>query len=79
MEKYKSYPSVAKRRRMEGTVKVRFTILKNGQVSNITVTGAKIFHGSARKAVKKAFPMNVKNIPISLPYTVNIPLQYQIR
>ena len=75
----KSYPRIAQRRGMQGTVKVRFVILKSGRVGNITVSGPKVFHGSAKSAVKKAFPINVKNAPLSLPVTVNLTLRYKLR
>ena len=75
----KNYPRIAQRRGMQGTVKVRFTILANGHVSNIVISGKKVFFSSARSAIKKAFPINVKNAPMSLPETVNLILNYQIR
>jgi protein TonB len=74
----KSYPRIAQRRAMQGSVKVRFTILSNGHVSNIQVSGKKVFLKSARNAVKKAFPISVKNCPLSLPTTVNFTLRYQL-
>jgi len=79
INKYKSYPKIAKRRRMQGTVNVKFTILASGRVSNISISGPKVFHKSARKAVQRVFPVNVKNIPVSLPTTVNVTLHYTIR
>ena len=75
----KSYPRIAQRRGMQGVVKVRFTILKNGHVGNISVSGPKVFHSSAKSAVKKAFPISVKNAPLSLPTTVNLSLRYKLR
>jgi len=75
----KTYPRIAQKRGMQGSVKVRFTILSNGQVGNISLSGKKVFFSSARKAVKKAFPISVKNVPLSLPTTVNLTLRYQIR
>jgi protein TonB len=79
INKNKTYPRIAQRRGMQGSVKVRFTILKNGRVGNISVSGSKVFHKSAKSAVKKSFPISVKNAPISLPTTVNFTLRYQIR
>ena len=64
---------------MQGTVNVKFTILRSGKVGNISVSGPKAFHKSARKAVKSAFPINVKNAPITLPKSINIKLRYQLR
>jgi len=75
----KSYPRIAKKRGMQGTVKVRFTILKSGRVGSISVSGPKVFHNSAKRAVKKAFPINTKNAPLSLPTSVNLKLRYQLR
>jgi len=75
----KSYPRIAQRRGMQGVVKVKFTILKNGHVGNITIRGPKVFQNSARSAVKKAFPINVKNAPLRLPTTVNLSLRYKLR
>ncbi|WP_373028898.1 energy transducer TonB [Sulfurovum sp.] len=79
INKHKSYPRIAKKRGMQGTVNVKFTILGNGKVGNISVSGPKVFHNSARNAVKSAFPINVNNAPISLPKSINITLRYQIR
>jgi protein TonB len=75
----KSYPRIAQKRGMQGTVKVRFTILKNGHVGHISLNGPKVFHNSAKRAVKKAFPINTKNAPLSLPTAVNLSLRYQLR
>lgn len=75
----KSYPRIAQRRGMQGTVKVRFTILANGHVSNIRLSGPTVFHASARKAVQSAFPVNVKKATIKLPATVNLHLRYTLR
>ena len=79
INKHKSYPRIAKKRGMQGTVNVKFTILSNGKVGNISVSGPKVFHNSARNAVKSAFPVDAKNAPISLPKSINITLRYQIR
>jgi len=79
INQHKSYPKIAKRRGMQGKVKVRFTILASGNVGHISVSGPKVFHNSARYAVKKAFPISTRNIPISLPTSVNLTLRYQLR
>ena len=79
INQHKSYPKIAKRRGMQGTVRVRFTILASGNVGHISVSGPKVFHNSARYAVKCAFPINTKNAPISLPESVNLTLRYQLK
>lgn len=79
INKNKRYPRIAQRRGMQGSVKVRFTILRNGHVANIKITGKKVFHKSVKSAIKKAFPINAKKAPLSLPTTVNLTLRYQIK
>jgi protein TonB len=64
---------------MQGVIKVHFSILANGRVGNISVSGPKVFHRSARSAVKSAFPIATKNASFSLPTTVNLTLRYQLR
>ena len=75
----KSYPRIAQRRGMQGTVRARFTILKNGHVGNIVLSGPKVFHSSARKAIRSAFPVDVKRATLTLPATVNLSLRYKLR
>jgi len=75
----KSYPRIAQKRGMQGVVKIRFSILTNGHVGHIEISGPKVFHASARSAVKSAFPISTKNAPFSLPTTVNLSLRYQLR
>ncbi len=79
IDRNKIYPRIARRRGMQGYVKVRFTILRNGHVSNIVTSGKKIFYKSARRAIEKAFPVNAKKAPLSLPAVINLTLRYQIR
>ena len=79
INKNKTYPRIAQRRGMQGSVKGRFTIQRSGRVGNISVSGPKVFHSSAKRAVQKSFPISTKNAPISLPETVNFTLRYQLR
>ena len=79
INKQKKYPKMAKRRGMQGSVRVSFTIMNNGTVSNIRVNGPKVFHKSAKRAVEKAFPISVKNVPISLPKSVSLNINYRLR
>jgi len=79
INKNKAYPRIAQRRGMQGVVKARFTIFANGKVGNITLSGKKVFYKSVRKAIQSAFPISVKNAPLSLPTTVNVTLRYQMR
>jgi len=75
----KSYPRVAKRMRRQGKVRVRFTILSSGRVGNIRVSGTKAFFKSARRAVKRAFPINASKAPFRLPKSMSITINYRLR
>jgi protein TonB len=53
----KSYPRVAKRRGMQGSVKVKFTLSSGGSLKNIIiVSGPKVFHNATRSAIKRSLP-----------------------
>jgi len=53
----KSYPRIAKRRGMQGSVKVRFTISPSGKLVNIKIlSGPKVFHSSTKDAIKRSLP-----------------------
>lgn len=79
ISKNRTYPKMAKRRRIQGDVDVSFTILKNGKVSNIVLKGPKAFHNSAKQAIVNSFPINVKNSPVQLPTNISFILRYRIR
>ena len=78
----KTYPKIAKRRHIEGSVKVRFDITKQGHVSNIRfVSGKSIFQKSIRSTLERTFPMGIPNevrdeLPIS---NVSVVLHFNIR
>lgn len=78
INKNKSYPLIAKRRGMQGKVTAQFTILSNGSVAEIKLSGSKIFHASARQAIQKAFPVNTAGKPFSFPIVVNLSLEYRL-
>jgi len=75
----KSYPSAAKRRRMQGVVRVSFTITRSGGVRGISVSGPRIFAASARSAVRRAFPVNVGDAGFALPRRMSVTLRYRLR
>ncbi|SHO80530.1 Ferric siderophore transport system, periplasmic binding protein TonB [hydrothermal vent metagenome] len=54
----KSYPSKAKRRGVEGSVKVRVVLSSKGKlISYKIVSGNKLFKKSVKKAIKNSFPL----------------------
>jgi len=79
IDRAKSYPRIARKKGMQGVVRVSFTILSDGHVGKIRISGPRIFHKSARQAIQRAFPVDVKKAPLRLPATVNLSLRYKLR
>jgi len=78
INQYKFYPPVAKNRGIEGVIQASFVILPNGNVSEISVSGPNALKGAAREAITRAFPIDVRNSPVSLPATMHISLRYSL-
>jgi protein TonB len=78
IERAKRYPPMAKRRGLQGRVKVRFTVTASGNVRNITLSGSSLFFSSARKAVKEAFPIDTRGAKVTFPLTVTLTLRYRL-
>jgi len=78
----KTYPKIAKRRHIEGSVKVRFDITASGDVTNIRfINGKRIFQKSIRATLERTFPMGIPpevlgELPIS---DVSVVLHFNIR
>ncbi|HHD81934.1 MAG TPA: energy transducer TonB, partial [Campylobacterales bacterium] len=78
----KKYPKIAKRRGIEGSVKVRFDITASGNVTNIRfLNGKTIFQKSIRKTLQETFPVAIpNNVKADLPISnVNVTLHFNIR
>ena len=74
----KRYPPAARRRRLQGTVRVSFTVLPGGRVGSISVRGPQAFAASARQAVRRAFPVDVSRVSFSLPRRLSVTLRYRL-
>ena len=72
------YPPTARRRRLQGTVRVSFTVLPGGRVGDIHVSGPRVFASSARQAVRRAFPVRTTRIGFSLPRRLSVTLRYRL-
>jgi protein TonB len=74
----KEYPQRARRRNLEGVVKVLFTIDAGGELASISVStssGSRILDRSATKAVQKAAPFDP---PPNGSLTLEVPIKYQL-
>jgi protein TonB len=73
----KSYPRIARKRGMQGRVKVKFHITSTGKLSNLSASGPRVFINSAKQAVKSAFPLSTRGA--SLPMNVSLTLNYHLK
>jgi len=73
----KHYPRIARKRKMQGSVKVRFRVTSSGGLAGLTASGPRIFVGSAKQAVRSAFPISTKGA--SLPMSVSLTLNYRLK
>jgi len=77
----KKYPKLAKRRHIEGSVKVRFDITQSGEVTNIRfINGKRIFQKSIRRTLERTFPVSIPNrVRAELPINdVSVVLHFNI-
>jgi len=72
IEKEKFYPKTARRRGVEGSVKVSFLIHHNGEMEELKVSGKKVLCKAAKEAIQRALPLpppiDIKNCPIKVEY-----------
>lgn len=80
IESHKFYPLPARRRGLQGSVDVRFTLDARGMISNLDVTGSNsLFVEAARAAVHKALPLpaapSLEGFPLDVSYQMLFKLQ----
>ena len=75
IERAKSYPTLARKRGIEGTVTTAFTISSKGYAENIRIvksSGSEILDKAAKNTLLKASPFPVVNGGIEVPITFRI-------
>ncbi len=76
----KSYPNMARRRAIEGSVEVTFKILSDGDVRDIEiVTGRRVFKKSALQAIERSFPVEIESTLFDFPKEFKITIVYILR
>ena len=73
---HKIYPKMAKRRGLQGSVKVSFTITTSGGVTNIILKGSKLFTKATKRAIDSSFPIDTRGV--ALPITLNLTVNYRL-
>lgn len=71
-----TYPSIARKRNIQGVVEVKFSISQNGEVKNIEIlSGHKFLRKATIKAIENAsqnFPKAKKNVELKLPVSFTL-------
>lgn len=79
IEKYKQYPQAARRRRLEGDVRVSFTLQAGGQALALRVEGGPAVLGkAAQQAVEEALPLPLPPPTLSLPWPVAFTMRFTL-
>jgi protein TonB len=80
IDKNKIYPNSARRRAIEGEVKMSFTLQADGSVRDIQILlGKSIFEDSAKEAITKSFPLHGEKELFSFPKEFQITLVYTLK
>lgn len=76
----KSYPQAARRRSIQDSVEVEFTILIDGNVNSIKVlSGHDIFEKSAMQAIENSFPIEVDKTLFDFPKKFKVKIVYILK
>jgi len=79
IEQHKWYPKAARRRGIEGEVRVRFTLLPDGSAKALIVeNGPEMLVSAARKAVEKATPMPKPPAKIHCPIECEFRMRFSL-
>lgn len=78
IKRNKSYPKVARRRRIQGEVSLEFCVLADGSLAKINIkSGKKVFYTAVKEAVVKSSP--IVNPPEILTYPLDVTLILDFR
>lgn len=76
----KFYPNSARRRSIEGSVEVEFTVLADGNVKNIEIiSGQNIFAESTIEAIKNSFPVKIDDGLFVFPKKFKVDILYILK
>ncbi len=83
LERVKSnrfYPSLARRKEIEGSVTISFTLLEGGQIQDLQVEdGHKLLRQAAGEAVRNSAPFPAPPDVVSLPLPVRFSMEFKLQ
>jgi protein TonB len=79
IEAHKFYPTVARRRRLEGQVQVSFTVQANGDVSDLHASdGQPLLEEAAKKTVQRSLPLPSPEGRVGMPLTISYHMDFRL-
>jgi protein TonB len=79
IEAKKHYPTIARRRNLEGKIEVRFNLLCDGKISKLSITGAhSLLRKAAGKAIDAAQPLPEPPSQVECPIPVHYAMAYSL-
>ena len=79
IEKYKHYPRAARRRRIEGDVRVSFSLHAAGKLDGLNISGGQeILNSAALRAVEEALPLPEPPASLGLPWPVAFTMRFSL-
>ena len=80
IEGYKFYPRAARRRGVEGEIRVSFTLLGNGKLKDLQVSGDQsVLISAAQQAMEDAVPLPLPPSSMKLPRQIDISIVYSLK
>ncbi|TVO71879.1 MAG: TonB family protein [Sedimenticola selenatireducens] len=79
IEQFKNYPLPARKRNIEGQVKVSFSLSASGILSGLQVTGGHaLLNKATQRALERALPLPPSQVPVEWPIQVSFYLKYSL-
>lgn len=80
IEGYKYYPQSARRRGIEGNIKVSFRLLANGSITELRANGGTLMlQRAAKRSVADALPLPLCPPEITCPMQVSYAMQFKLK
>ena len=80
IESYKFYPRTARRRGVQGIIKISFRLLENGNIADLEIgKGHKLLRNAAEQALQHAQPLPPPPRGMNTPIQVSYGMEYRLR
>ncbi len=80
IERNKFYPRPARRRNLQGKIRVNVTVLCNGNISGLSVSGGhKLLKDAAAQAVRKAAPFSSPPGGVGCPLPISYSMKFSVQ